>query len=366
MPSDRRLLQSSNRLNQRHSASGRFGLFALAIKALQRWSFVFGLIALGTATMLVAFSFSDYVAFTLDLILLTCIGAVALQILQGTAGMVSIGHSAFLISGAFLTVWAHRAGVPFPGDIAVGCVGSAIFGLLVALPALRLRALFLALTTLAAFYAALFVATQYQSNVPSARTSGFTVHILFGEHADGDRYWSIVLFVAVAFILWIGRRITVLRTGRALRIIRDHESFAPMFGVSVVRAKLAMFATTSAIVGLEGGLFVYFTGSITTDAFTLALSFQFVAMIVIGGLDRLSGAIVGAVIVTGLPIWMPNVISSFDSSGDAPRIGSNLALVIYGLLVIVFVSVAPSGIAGSFGALSRRIAAKTQRVDEHS
>ena len=111
---------------------------------------------------------SSYSTYIVDTILLAAIGAMALDLLMGTGGQVSIGNVAFLAGGAFATVWASRAGVPFPFDVIIGALACAAFGFLVGLPALRIRGMYLALATLAAFYLADFVGQVYQNDTVGA------------------------------------------------------------------------------------------------------------------------------------------------------------------------------------------------------
>jgi branched-chain amino acid transport system permease protein len=111
---------------------------------------------------------SSYAIFVLDTILLSAIGAMALDLLMGTGGQVSIGNAAFLAGGAFATVWASRAGVPFPFDVIIAGIVCAVGGLIVGLPALRIRGMYLALATLAAFYLADFIGQKYQSDTVGA------------------------------------------------------------------------------------------------------------------------------------------------------------------------------------------------------
>jgi branched-chain amino acid transport system permease protein len=318
-----------------------------------------GVLLLGLATLYFTTSGSAYHIYTYDTFLFACMGAISLQILQGTTGLVSLGNPAFLITGAFGTVFARNHGVPFPLDVVAGVVLSGLAGLLVGVPAIRLRALFLALSTLAAFFLSVFVAERYLQSFPVEAQTGFIVPILFSKHGilGSDQRWAWLLFIAVALVILGASRIMAERSGRALRMIRDHEHLAPAIGISVTRYKLILFTVTSMVIGLQGGLTAYFTGVVSTDNFTITIAFEYIAMIVIGGLDSIAGAVIGAALVIGLPVWIPSLVSPLVGSSKAADYGPNLALIVYGLLVVVCVTSSPEGVVGFLRVVRRRIEA---------
>jgi branched-chain amino acid transport system permease protein len=307
-----------------------------------------GLVLLAVITLLATLTFSVSNLFTYDSVLLASLGAIALTVLTGTAGQVSIGNSAFLAVGGFGTVWALRAGIPFPLDIVVATLLAAVVGLVVGLPGVRLRGLELALATLAAFFIVQYVTNQYETDTPGG-SAGFTIPTLFGSKglADGQKYWAWLLYAVLLLVIIGAHLLSRGRMGRALRIIRDHEHIAPSLGVPVTRYKLVIFTLSSAVIGLEGSLLAYFLGSVTSGTYTLTLAIQYLAMVIIGGLDSIAGAIVGAAIVTALPTVMTNVLTplmGMQAAIDAPQIAS----ITYFALLILMLTVAPEGIAPWF------------------
>ena len=300
---------------------------------------------------------SSYAIFVLDTILLSAIGAMALDLLMGTGGQVSIGNAAFLAGGAFATVWASRAGVPFPFDVIIAGIVCAVGGLIVGLPALRIRGMYLALATLAAFYLADFIGQKYQSDTVGA--AGFLLKPLFtGTIGQQSASWAWLLFGVVAATMILISWLRSGRSGRAWRMIRDHEVAASAMGIPVARYKLLLFTITSAIIGIQGGLTAHFTGSVSYDSFTLTLSISVVAMILIGGLDSVAGPLIGAAVVTLMPVYLPDVIGLFVSSSNASQDASNYSEILYGLLIMVFMIKAPTGLAGLFRAGGRAVAAR--------
>ncbi len=310
-----------------------------------------GLVLLAIVTFLATEILSVGNLFVYDSVLLASLGAIALTVLTGTAGQVSIGNSAFLAIGGFGTVWAMNAGVPFPFDIVVATLITAAFGLIVGLPGVRLRGLELALATLAAFFIVQWATNQYEIDTPGG-SAGFTIPTLFESKgiAGGQKYWAWLLFIVLAVVIVGARLLSRGKMGRALRIIRDHELIAPSLGVPVTRYKLSIFALSSAVIGLEGSLFAYFIGSVTSGTYTLTLAIQYLAMVIIGGLDSIPGAIIGAAIVTALPTIMTNVLTPVmgtQASIDAPQIASITSFA----LLILMLTLAPEGIAPWAGRL---------------
>jgi branched-chain amino acid transport system permease protein len=286
-------------------------------------------------------------------------GAIALQLLQGTAGLVSVASAGLLAIGAFSSVFMLRSGVPFPADVvcAAGVAGGA--GFITGLPTLRLRALFMALATLSTYYIAIFLGNLYQSRVQSAQSAGFFVPTLFGSKGllNGGRYWAWLLLCLVSILILCVNPLMQGRSGRALRIIREHELIAPTLGVSVTKYKLILFTLSSMVFGLEGGLMAHFTGNVVTDSFPLLLSFQYVAMIVIGGPGSIIGAMIGAAVVIALPVWVPDLVHSVIGDSLGPVAGPNIGLIAYGILVIVFVANSSGGVVGLLGRLWQKMSA---------
>jgi branched-chain amino acid transport system permease protein len=323
-----------------------------------------GVLLITLATLFFTTTQSAYSVYVYDTILFACMGAIALQLLQGTAGLVSVGNSGFLLIGAFSAIYLMRAGVPFPLDVIGATVFSGVVGFIVGIPALRLRSLFLALATLAVYFIAVYVGNQYQTDVPSAQFSGFAVPTLFGSFGldAAGRDWAWLLLIIVSLLLLGAGRLMAERSGRAMRMMRDHELIAPTLGISVRHYKLLIFVLSSMVIGCQGALTAHFSGNITTDDFTLTLAFQYVAMIMIGGLDSLAGAVIGAVIVIGIPAWVPSLVGHVMSGSQATIDGPNIALIIYGVLIILFVTGTQDGVVGLFKILGKYAARLMLRV----
>ena len=285
-----------------------------------------GIAALVSVTAYYVLIQDYYNVYVFNRVLLACIGALALNVLMGTAGQVSLGNAAFLLVGAFSAVVFLRADVPFPLDVILAALFTGLIGLIAGLPALRLKSLFLALSTLSLHFIANFLANRYQASVPESASSGFRVKTLFASKGllGGQHYWAWLLCLIVVLLLLAASRITRYRTGRAWRMIRDHELVAATFGIAVVRYKLGVFVGTSMAVGPAN--FVVSATDTNGCAGTLALTLT---------IDAVTGVENGAVTVFTMGPLLPN-----------PRSGSVSGRVTFALPERATVSMhsAPAGL----------------------
>jgi branched-chain amino acid transport system permease protein len=302
---------------------------------------------------------NDYNLFIYNGFLLAAMGAIALNVLMGTAGQVSVATSGFLAIGAYGSAWCVRAGIGFPFSIFIAGLAAAAAGMIVALPAMRLRGLALGLGTIAAYYIILFLADNYQRNTPGAGPAGFLLPPVFsGSNLLAvQRKWTWLLTGLLIVLIVLMARLSLGRFGRALRMMRDHETVAPTLGIRVFKSKVMVFAVSSFIIGVEGGFMAYLAGHVTTETFTLVLAMHYLAMVLIGGPDSLFGAILGAALITSLPLVIHNIVGATLGSQTASLNGAQYAEIVYGLLVLVFIIAARDGIVGLLKSLAYRLIA---------
>jgi branched-chain amino acid transport system permease protein len=277
------------------------------------------------------------------------IGAIALNMLTGVAGQVSLGHAAFLAIGAYSVVLAAQSfnagiwvGVPLGG------VAAAVIGLVVGLPSLRFRGFYLALTTLGLHFITTFALRKYQ--VSQGGMEGFTVKTpwIGPLELNSDVRWYFFLAVIGLAVILMSANINRTRTGRAWKAVRDRDVAAAIVGVDVTRYKLLAFVTSSFLAGVAGALGAYYRGSVSIETYDLALAISFVAMIIVGGLGSTAGSVIGAVTITYLPYWISDAVRLIPSS--LPFV-EKLKLAIFpvqsaafGLVIIVFLLFEPRGI----------------------
>ncbi|MCU1376098.1 MAG: hypothetical protein JWO68_3384 [Actinomycetia bacterium] len=305
----------------------------------------YGVLALAVLTAYFTLSGSSYL-YTFNLCLLAVFGAIALDFLKGTGGMISTGNAAFMAVGAFTSVYVRHVGLPFPVDVICGAVAAGVAGLIIGSPAVRLRGLQLFLATMAGHFLIVHFAFVYQQH--SGNTAGFiSSPLFFSKGLDGGQiYWAWMLFALVSLLILGATRLVRERSGRALRMIRDHEIVAHTMGIRVTRYKMLAFVLSSAVIGFEGGLFAQFTGAVNSENFTFQLAITYVVMVVIGGLDSVAGACIGAATVTALPVIIPKVLDGILGPEQAAAKGPAFSTITYGVLVILFITSSPNGMVG--------------------
>jgi branched-chain amino acid transport system permease protein len=282
----------------------------------------------------------------------SAIAAVGLNILMGTAGQVSIGNAAFLAVGAFTAVFMDRAGVPLGLSVVLAAVVSAFVGLIVGIPALRIRGIYLALATFAAHFILLFFVERYQAR--TVGDVGFYLTPRFAAEGTGVGYWPVVLVLALGLATLVAYSVSSGDCGRVMRVVRDREGAAGALGIRVARAKLLIFAISSGIVGFAGALAAYVNGTVSATSFTLGLAISYLAMILIGGTDSIVGAIVGAGIISWLPQLSTDITGRIAGGDSAAAYAPQVSQVLYGVLIIFCILVAPGGLVGSFNDLVGR------------
>jgi branched-chain amino acid transport system permease protein len=282
--------------------------------------------------------------FALDLanqVLLASIGAVALMLLTGYAGQISLGHAGLMAAGAFTTgILFKEFAAPFwitlPASAAVGAALGLVFGL----PSLRLRGLYLAISTLALHFIVAYAGSEYESR------RGFSTGVVIDASITDARTWYYVLLVFAAATVLVSLNLLRSRTGRAWRAIRTRDTVAGALGISVQRAKLSAFVVSSALTALSGCLFAYYRGFVSAEAFSLYLTIQYVAMIIIGGMGSILGALLGSVFVVLFPYAIE---AAMKAAGLAEQLSSLLFAVNYaafGLVMILFLVLEPLGLVG--------------------
>ncbi|MPY92145.1 MAG: branched-chain amino acid ABC transporter permease [Acidimicrobiia bacterium] len=276
-------------------------------------------------------------------------GAVGLMLLTGYAGLVSLGHGAFLAVGAYTAAMlATRHGMPFWVCILAGGTMAAIIGLIVGLPSARVKGIYLAIATIAAQFIIEWainhidwIAGRAEPTVVLPPPSIFGWELI----SDTAKYYVILVFAVLSVLA--GLNLARSRIGRAFVAIRDREVAANIMGVDVYRYKLLAFALSSFFAGIGGALWAYYLGIANYEMFTITISIEYVAMIIIGGLGSIIGATFGAIFVTLLPFVLSDVLRALEDTlgiGDVPGLVGQLRLIVFGLLIIVFLIAEPEGL----------------------
>ncbi|HUQ77037.1 MAG TPA: branched-chain amino acid ABC transporter permease [Burkholderiales bacterium] len=260
-----------------------------------------------------------------------CVG---LTLIFGIGGQLSLAPAAFYGLGAYTSaLLAVKLGVPVFIGFVAAAVLCGVTGWLLARPLLRLRAVYLAIATLA--FGEILI-TLIRAN--TAITGGSTGIVelpapsLAGfSFSTPGRYYYLVWTLAL-LSAWIGANIVKSRLGLGLRALAESEIGAASCGVHVARYKAWMFTIGAVLPGLAGALFVHYLGFISPDSFTVQFSILIVMILAVGGRDSFLGALIGAVLVTVLPI----ALASYERYSP----------LIFGVLFLASVMFVPKGLAG--------------------
>jgi branched-chain amino acid transport system permease protein len=292
----------------------------------------------------------EYYLSILNLILIAIVGALGLNILVGYTGQISIGHGAFMSVGAYTAAnLAVRLGLPFWITLPAGGMMAAFIGVLVGIPSLRIKGLYLAIATLAGQ-----LIIEWTINHVPAISGGAQASIevdrpmLFGLafNTQGRLYFFLLFFAILAIVATLN--LVRSRIGRAFIAVRDQDIAAEIIGINIFRYKLLAFAISSFFAGVCGVLYTYYFGIANYEAFQLIVSIDYLAMIIIGGLGSVLGSIFGAIFVTLLPIVLRLVLqdvgSLIFSESELANVISGTRLAIFGGLIIFFLIVEPEGL----------------------
>jgi branched-chain amino acid transport system permease protein len=317
--------------------------FALVETRLQRLSLAV------LAALLFGFPFLAS-PFQLDLacqVFLASVGALSLMLLTGYAGQISLGHAGLLAAGAFTVgILFKELAAPFWVTLPASALVGAVLGIVFGLPSLRLRGLYLAVSTLALHFVVVYLGGEYETK------RGYSTGILleppqiFGYSLTDGRAWYFVLLFAAAVTLLVCLNLLRSRTGRAWGAIRSHERVAEALGISIAGYKLLAFVISSAMTAVAGALFAYYRGFVSVEAFSLFLSISYVAMIIVGGMGSLLGALLGAAFVTLFPYMIEAALLSLPGSRRYAGEVFAVNYASFGLIMILFLIFEPLGLVG--------------------
>jgi branched-chain amino acid transport system permease protein len=285
----------------------------------------------------------EYWLAQLVLILIYSIVGLGLMLLAGFTGQVSIGHAAFLGVGAYTQAVLIGMGVPFIISITAAALLSAIVGIIVGAPALRVKGIYLGIATISFGFIVEEVFARWDSVTGGNAGKHVKTPELFGIKLDSDvAFYFTCLIITVIVTLAI---LNLLRspTGRAFVAIRDSEISAQSMGINLAYYKSLSFAISAALAGIAGALYAHKIKFISPDQFGILQSIELLLLVVVGGLGSVHGAFLGAIFL----ISMPQLIS-IAKDVLPPAIGQAAGLqgLIYGIVLVIFVLFEPLGLYG--------------------
>lgn len=305
--------------------------------------------AVGLAVALLGFPFvmSPSQTSSGTVMLLFGIVGMSLLLLTGWAGLISLGQFAFAAIGGWgVALFGGQLGLPFLLALPLAGLLGAAASVIVGLPALRIRGLYLAVTTLAMSVAVstVLLGERYGGRFIPSTIDRPSVFGLDGANETVFYYLALAM-LALVTVAVVGMRRS--RTARALIACRDNDRAAQSFGINLVRARLETFAVSGLFAAFAGGLFAYQQGGVAAGDFAPDMSLTMFLMVVIGGLGSIAGPMLGAFLVGGLTIFLPGYVGVFSAA-----------------LVLVILSAAPGGLSQLVfsirDALLRRIAVRNR------
>lgn len=310
------------------------------------WSFAGLLLALVLAA---PFMIGNYQVTLLVSAMIAIVGAVGLNMLTGTTGLISLGQAGFLAVGAYTNaILMMDHGWPVWLSMPAAGVVSALVSLLVGVPSLRLKGLYLAITTLAFAFIInhVILYAEWLTHGPNGIfVSGAKV---FGVDLQRGKALYYMTFGITVLVVFAALNIQRSRVGRAWMAIRDHDIAARVMGVDLLRYKLYAFMVSSFIVGIAGALISLQIRFVNIDVFALILSIEALAIIILGGLGSIAGAILGAIFLSLLPEAIRLFFDAFADTNSSfyTTYVYEIRGITYGIVIIAFLRLKPEGLIG--------------------
>jgi len=298
--------------------------------------------------LILPFMAGPYLTYVVNLAAIATIGALGLNILTGFTGQISLGHAAFLAIGAYsAAILTADAGWPFWLALPAAGFITAISGLVVGIPSLRLKGLYLVMTTIAFSFIVQYVIIKWESLTRGSTGMGVPSPEIFGYVIDNDRGFYFLIMPITLVMMTFARNLIRTKVGRAWVAIRDRDISAEVKGVHLAKYKTMSFFVSSFYAGVAGGLYAYYITDISPEHFPIHLSIDYLAMIIIGGMGSILGSLFGAMFVTMLP---EGIRIAADVFGTAYPVLIDrffeVKVMAFGIAIILFLMFEPTGIYG--------------------
>lgn len=299
--------------------------------------------------MVSPFFLSRYQLSILNEMGIATIGAIGLNLLVGYTGQISLGHGAFLAIGAYTSaLLTGKLGVPFFVSLPLSGLMAAGLGMIIGIPSLRLKGLYLALGTLAFSFIVEYVLFHW--DLTQGDLGMRVKKIGLGDFiikTEGQYFYLIMTFAALATIC--AKNLIRTKIGRNFIAIRDRDIAAEAMGISLAKYKVMAFAVSSFYAGAAGCLMAHYNKWIVPGSFDISLSIAYIAMIIMGGLGTIMGSILGAMLITGIPYGIVYLVDLFKESYPAlSGLIVDLKLGIFGLIIVVTLLFEPQGLFGIY------------------
>ena len=291
--------------------------------------------------------FSNYLISHMNYIGIMIISAMGLNLLTGYSGQISIGHGAFMGVGAYTTaILTTKLGMPFWVALPASGLSTAIVGLIFGIPAIRLKGIYLIISTMAAQVIIEFIVILWGG--VTGGTRGINVGVpMIGSYSLGtEKKIFYLIFSLVILSTLFASNLIRSKPGRAFQAIRDRDIAAELMGINISKYKLLAFLISSFYAGIGGSLWALYTGVINHEIWNLMLSVEYLTIIIVGGMGSILGTIFGSAFMYILPEAL-HEISMKVISPYFPKILEVFTIIktgIFGLIIIVCILYEPNGL----------------------
>lgn len=289
----------------------------------------------------------DY--FILNLVLVNLIAAVGLNLLVGFTGLLSLGHAAFVGAGAYCSaIVITELGFPFLLSLVAAGAFSALMGLVVGVPSLRIKGFYLMVATLAFQFIIDYGIIHWDALTRGIRGIELPTPAVLGIPLQRNVAFFYFSFFLAAFLTWGAKNLLRSKIGRGFVAIRDNDVSAEIIGIPVFGYKLLSFAIASSYAGVAGALFAGLQRAAMPGDFTFFHSVMFLAMVLVGGLGSILGTVFGVLFITLIPFGLDAAVSWLARVYD-PNVTILLGPVkdfVFGLLIVLFIIFEPVGLVG--------------------
>ena len=283
----------------------------------------------------------------LNIIFIYIIASTGLNLLTGYCGQISLGHAAFWGIGAYASAFLSSTyGFPFWIALPAAVLITGIMGAILGVISLRMRGLYLSMSTLAAQFVLFYIFAHWESvtgayhgiHCPRPQIGNFVFN------TEMRYYYFILIFTVLA--VYIAKNVTRMRSGRAFIAVRDNDLAAEMMGINLLKTKLAAFFLASCYAGLAGSLWSYYLTHIFPGHFDMMQSVWFIGMIIVGGMGSTMGPIFGVffikLIEQGVALATEPLANLFPAMGAG--IAASTTSLVFAVIIILFLALEPRGI----------------------
>jgi branched-chain amino acid transport system permease protein len=312
----------------------------------KRWLYFLAGLGVFLAFPFCLFQYTKYVLFLINMTAIGVIGALGLNILTGYTGLISLGQAAFMGVGAYaVAILTTKAGLPIWINLPAAGLATTVVGIIAGTPSMRLKGFYLAMATLASQFLLEYLFKNWESLTNGVQGIFFAPPKIFGVPVNNDRVFYFIAVPIALLALACTRNLLRTKVGRALIAIRDRDIAAELIGINVFKNKLISFAISSFYAGVAGGLWCYYMTIINPEAFQLAVSIDYVAMIIVGGMGTLFGPVYGALFVVLLPEIIQRVMEVLQPILHMEYTFVAYKQIIFGLIIVVFLVLEPKGLS---------------------